>query len=143
MAFRAVSVVGIMSVDASTSDLLKEINELTDYQFVSTFLEKNKHLLCSPSDPCFFAYDQTLTGTVDLTSRVIMHNLVSTNITDRQITYSVPYSVVDDAGGTSYRFHHQLHLGNLAGPLNLTLHVELVDIKDHLSGNLISLPRQK
>lgn len=130
MSFRAVSVVGIMSIDASTSDLLKEITELTDYQFVSTFLEKNKQLLCSPSDPCFFAYDEILTGTVDLTSRVMMHNIVSINITERQITYSIPYSVSDDAG-------------NLAGPLNLTLHVELVDIKDHLSGNLISVPRQK
>jgi hypothetical protein len=36
-----------------------------------------------------------------------------------------------------------LFVGNLAGPLNLTLHVELMDVKDYLSGNIISLPRQQ
>ena len=33
--------------------------------------------------------------------------------------------------------------GNAAGPLNLTLEVELVDVKDHLSGALISVRKQE
>lgn len=130
MSFRAVSVVGIMSVDASTADILRDINEINDYTFVGTFLEKNKNLLCPPTDPCFHAYDETLTGIVDLTSRVVMHDVVPIIQSGRQITFSVPYSVVDDAG-------------NVAGPLNLTLNVELVDIRDHLSGNIISVSKQR
>lgn len=40
-------------------------------------------------------------------------------------------------------FFNYCFLGNMAGPLNLTLHIELIDIKDHLSGNIISVPKQK
>ena len=98
MSFRAVSVVGIMSIDVGTSDFLKEINENSDYQFVQTFLQKNKHSLCPLSDPCYKAYDETHLGVVDLTSRIQMSDVVLINASDRVIIFSVPYSVQDDAG---------------------------------------------
>jgi hypothetical protein len=103
MSFRAVSVVGIMSIDVGTSDFLKEINENSDYQFVQTFLQKNKHSLCPLSDPCYKAYDETHLGVVDLTSRIQMNDVVLINASDRVIIFSVPYSVQDDAG------HHPFH----------------------------------
>jgi hypothetical protein len=98
MSFRAVSVVGIMSIDVGTSDFLKEINENSDYQFVQTFLQKNKQSLCPLSDPCYKAYDETHLGVVDLTSRIQMNDVVLINASDRVIIFSVPYSVEDDAG---------------------------------------------
>jgi hypothetical protein len=101
MSFRAVSVVGIMSTDVGASDFLKEINENSDYQFVQTFLQKNKQSLCSVSDPCYKAYDETHLGVVDLTSRIQMNDVILINATDRIITFSVPYSVKDDAGESS------------------------------------------
>ncbi len=38
--------------------------------FVDTFLEMQKSTLCTESDPCFIAYDDSISGRVDLTSKV-------------------------------------------------------------------------
>lgn len=97
MSFRAVSVVGIMSLDIATPNPLKSITE-NDYTFVEVFLQNNKHQLCSLTDPCYKAYDETHLGIVDLTSRIQMNDVILLNISDRMITFSVPYTVQDDAG---------------------------------------------
>lgn len=110
MSFRAVSVVGIMSVDASTADILKDIKEINDYRFVGKFLEENKHLFCPANDPCFHAYDETLNGVIDLTSRVAIGDIVLVAQSGRQITFSVPYSVVDDAGIIIFYFFIYLYI---------------------------------
>ncbi|CAE7766061.1 unnamed protein product [Symbiodinium microadriaticum] len=125
MSFKAVSVVGIMSVDTG----IQQLDEGTDLKFIDSFLEKHKHGLCTIDDPCFVAYDDTAAGIVPLTTEVRLGDVTPISRSKRHITFIVPYSVKDAAG-------------NAAGPLNLTLEVELVDVKDHLSGALISVRKQ-
>ena len=94
MHFKAVSCVGIMSEDGK----MKEILEGTDLGFVDTFLEMQKDNLCTAEDPCFSAFDETLEGRVDLTSRVQLGKMTAISRTERSITFSLPYAVSDDAG---------------------------------------------
>ena len=94
MYFKAVSCVGIMSADGS----MKEILEGTDLGFVDTYLEMQKSQLCTQSDPCFVAYDETLGGRVDLTSHVQLGSMTAIERKERFITYSLPVSVSDAAG---------------------------------------------
>lgn len=94
MNFKAVSCVGIMSEDGK----MKEILEGTDLGFVDTFLEMQKNQLCTASDPCFSAFDDTLEGRVDLTSQVQLGKMVAVARTERVITFSLPCTVSDAAG---------------------------------------------
>lgn len=94
MKFKAVSCVGIMSEDGS----MKEILEGTDLGFVDTFLEMQKENLCTASDPCFTAHDETLEGRVDLSSEIKLGKMTTLSKSERTIFFSLPYSVSDAAG---------------------------------------------
>ena len=94
MVFKAVSVVGIMSVDTG----IQQLDEGTDLQFIDSFLEKHKEGLCPTDDPCFVAFDETAAGTVSLTAAVLMGDVTPIARSNRHITFAVPYSVKDAAG---------------------------------------------
>lgn len=125
MHFKAVSCVGIMSEDGR----MKEILEGTDLGFVDTFLEMQKQNLCSAEDPCFTAFDETLEGRVDLTSEVKLGQMRAVERRERSILFELPYAVSDAAGNT-------------AGPLSLSLLVEIIDVADHISGAFVSVRKE-
>lgn len=94
MVFKAVSVVGIMSVDTG----ITQLDEGTDLAFIETFLEKHKYSLCTSEDPCYTAFDEVASGVVPLTNDVFMGNVTHITRSHRHITFKVPYSVRDEAG---------------------------------------------
>lgn len=98
MKFKAVSVIGIMSEDTK----IHQMEEGSDLGFIDKFLEKHKKQFCTVEDPCYLAFDDTMNGRVDLTSRVELGTVTLTGIVDRLHAFSISYLVRDDAGKTTF-----------------------------------------
>lgn len=150
MNFKAVSVIGIISDDSK----MQEMSEGVNLGFIDAFLNQHKTSFCSVEDPCYYAFDDTMKGRVDLTNQVQLGNIEAQTVEGRFLTFRVPFSVSDDAGSiicSIWLKQSQLQTyfvfdatGNSAGePLNLTLRVELINVMDHMNGALVSLPRQR
>ena len=66
---------------------------------METFLELQKHTICTHEEPCFKAYDiYGKSQVIDLTDKVQMGQIVLVSRSERQITYALSYFVADNAG---------------------------------------------